>query len=274
MDYLVSIEYTNYHLWQIELLIQSFKKLGIEDSLVIAIALNHIDQLVDCPNLINHPRKFMHFNMGREYSLPINRMLAATIAIDKSLITQPFAIIHADMILQTPICKTPDKFGILLSHDIVDDPETLAILNPCLKQIREESPIIPFGPVTVFNEIPIEFFFNAMQCLATLLPSHPKKAETIAWLLTLHTYFGKIKYDSEAFADYMTQNTFHANFIHYKYGLSPTFNKLYFYTQGAITMYYENPYEAILQQEPSTLAIRYFQSVVKDYLKENKPPHK
>lgn len=67
MEYFVSAEDTSYHHWQLEFLIESFKLHKLQDKLVIAVASNNEEKLVDfSANLKTCQRIFMHDNIGRK----------------------------------------------------------------------------------------------------------------------------------------------------------------------------------------------------------------
>ena len=103
MKYLVSMEKTDYHLWQIELLIESFKIQSLDEHLIIAVADNEKGiKYFNPKNLNKHKDKFLHKNLGkRQNYLKFNKWYAANIAANK--ITNEFVLLEPDMILVEPI---------------------------------------------------------------------------------------------------------------------------------------------------------------------------
>lgn len=99
MEYFVSIENTRYMRWQIRLLQESMKLLGIEDKLLVAWAESPEEQ----PEPISG-RNFRHANIGYKLRYqPVNKPFALMHAINNGLIKQPFTVIDPDMVFRKPI---------------------------------------------------------------------------------------------------------------------------------------------------------------------------
>src|SRR5208283_4673566 len=105
MEYFVSAEDTSYHHWQLELLIESFKAHNLQEKLVIAVASNPEEKLIDfTANLKTTKRIFMHDNIGRKRGfLPLNRPYSLFAAVSQGLVKLPVTLIDPDMILTTPV---------------------------------------------------------------------------------------------------------------------------------------------------------------------------
>ena len=120
MKYFVSIENINYHRWQVELLIESFKRLSIEEDLIISIASN-----TDLPikkftrNLTLHKNKFSHENHGKKIGyLPANKLLGFYLAVKGGLISKEFTILHPDMVLVQVVPPTTLDYSMSLEGNL------------------------------------------------------------------------------------------------------------------------------------------------------------
>jgi len=102
MRYFVSIEKTPYFIWQIELLIESFKNFGLEKQLTIAIADSdaggkHIPKNIAECDVILHENWTKNFNY--KY---VNKYLSLDLARRIRRIKPPFVVMESDMILLKP----------------------------------------------------------------------------------------------------------------------------------------------------------------------------
>lgn len=283
LDYFVSIEHTNYFGWQIELLIESFKKLNLQDNLLIGIASSPSTRLPKYfRNLEEHKRQFQHQNIGRDRGcLGLNRLMAIINALDDGSLKQPFAVIHADMVLISPIPEPQLNNSITCNAEYID-PLISQKIDPFIKPIMEVKgldtpPALPVGSVMVFNGIPDHFFKRvyqrAMQLLSCQPPDQPIDwdVEKGAWILTFYENLGFFAFRGANYASPIAHTQVDAPLIHYKHGIVPNFHKLHFMSDGftMISMGVESPYDAILQQNPiaCTEAV---QNIVKEINIKNK----
>lgn len=163
MDYFVSANYEPFHQWQIELLIESFKRNNRQDSLVVS--LTKMDEEVIHPdfniNILSHKRLIAHDNIGkiRGYD-KLNDLYALMWAIKDGHLKQPFMTIPVDSVLYSPPPDAPDY--PILSYQV--DP----FFTPELIQRNNATDILPdsitdtswpsIGDLFVCNKFPIEFF--------------------------------------------------------------------------------------------------------------------
>lgn len=283
MQYFVSIENTTYFLWQIELLIESFKRHNLEDKLVIAIAENNNPVSGEYQtNLMNHKNKFLHFNHEVKFK---NKFLGLWAALEKKMLTYPFAIIHPDMVLYKPIKDDSITSDVTFSIE----QETEFIQNNFIKNyineikeithMEEDLPSIPLGGVLVFNK-EIEYlckrlFFNADKLLELEQPQDTSfKLEKSVWILTLIEaalkLFGNsknIKLGTGAFEQTLMHHDVHNNFIHYKHGLPPDWSKYQFlFGQYAFMWNGAGPYDSLLKVN-GTSSTNYVCELIESYKK-------
>jgi len=251
MDYLVSIERTAYFHWQIELLIESFRHHNLQDSLVIAIADG--DDPFECylPNFYQHERKFLHAN--NLACKNANKFHAISAALQNKLIQQPFVLIHPDMILMKPLDFVSS--ANILFHD--ENYPPIPEIAPHIQEIAklkgvEELPWLSVGGVMRFQDVPVEFFDQALQNCLKLKIEFPEHhfVERAAWILTIYEWLGALTCEANVFEITLMNHDVESNFIHYKYGIPPMFNKHMFRFDGSISTG-TDPYDVLLQNNDS-----------------------
>lgn len=257
MQYFVSAENSSYFYWQLELLIESFKLKGIEDKLVIFLAENNDPKIKGfSKNLVRHKNKFEHENFGLKNNyLPLNRPYAIIQALRGGYIKFPFALIHADMILRSPLQEEFEEDIILDSYFI--KPSNYNVTNEIdeiLKnrglEKRENAPetLPPFGAI-VFNNALNELFFNSVinkikKFIETKNDNFP--FEYAAWETCFFEILGGYSFSGKQISSGLLDNL-ENNFIHYKYGIPPYFNKKYFLDNNKILTSRISPYDTILE---------------------------
>lgn len=287
MEYFVSAEDTTYHHWQLELLIESFKLHGILDKLVIGVASNDEEKLVDYThNIKTCKRMFLHENIGRKRGyLPLNRPYSLYAAISQGLIQQPLTLIDPDMILVSAIPDQPENVSFQLKPLFTS---SYCEQNHCqvrkhikellkLRKIEEDNTIdywIPLGSLMTFRDVPPEFFSRVVEWTEILEYERKKKCsgdwwhtERAAWTMTLLEYHGHLTYKGRH--DYemtlLDSNQAH-HFIHYEHGLPPIFSKHQFRYRPPQCFTMGNLFDVLLENNPTTTT-NYMQAIVRSYLK-------
>lgn len=117
MRYFVSIEKTPYFYWQIELLIESFKNLGLEKKILIAIADSDKGGKF-VPKNIAECEFFLHENFSKNFNYKyINKYLSLDLARRTRRIRPPFCVIEPDMICLKPLeIQKSDNVDIVVSN--------------------------------------------------------------------------------------------------------------------------------------------------------------
>ena len=285
MQYFVSAENSSYFYWQLELLIESFIMQGLEKSLVIALAENDDQKIMGYSyNLVKHEKKFMMSNEGRQVGyLPINRINAIRNLLDHGVLELPFAIIHADMILRTPLqlSEQEEQCGLVMNNfneSEQDDARVKEETDPMAERIAEEKeigskdmPRIPFFSYpAVFNK-PMEyvaepFFSNVHMYESKLLtdrgPGFP--CERCAWEMGVTECFQHFSVSGKLMSVPMMYDGEATNFIHYKSGIPPVFHKKYFKYENGNYFSAAGPYETIMEHNP-TQNTNYVHQVIRSY---------
>ena len=243
MNYFTSIKNNYYFSWQIELLIESFKKHNIEDQLFISLDNNEI--LDNCKNLKNHK----NIIVGNDYGGELNKPCRLLEAIESNLVEFPVALIHPDMVLKRPLNKFADD--IICSVSIDEDDDELLVIK---KEVSNDDSysFLPIGNITVFNNS------NTLGFLKSLIEyynfsSELPNIEKIALLKTLYVYYDQLSIKLEPMEVAPFHNNFESNFIHYKYGVPPAFMKHKFEET--------NPYE-LLKTFDSTDNLKYISQII------------
>lgn len=277
MDYFVSIENTRYHRWQLNLMLESMRRLGIEDNLLVAWAENPNEKAEDLPC-----RNFQHDDIGFKMRYtPVNKPYAMTNAIAKKLIKPPFCVIDPDMVFVRPI---PQKKAAIASqycwhmtleyfHDI--NWHFLEDLHMEMAQPHWK----PIGYVYQFNDVPLFLFEEIYHTCIDLTAMYQKGdgkltnenaywvKEMIAWALPI-SILGKdveICHDLQTPLDRATNKSsadddVDACLIHYVNSFKPWFDKHNFFEND------ENPYKAILAIEVDNPLVRHMKSLAKVFV--------
>lgn len=260
MQYFVSIENTSYFYWQVELLIQSFKRLKLQDQLVIAIAENDEPKMHEfAKNITGHQSKFLHQNFGEQKKYkPFNRIFSLVKLMEMGVLQQPFAMIHADMVLKNPL-KAYDSSIVLQHPSQKTFPEIEKYVNEVanLKNLtRSQLPeLLRFDGTVIFNNMPKEFFYRVWQREEELLNEHGPDwpCEAAAWALSLFDMTGLVTVRYEYLDGNLLEHLTEPNFVHYKHGIPPVFNKR-FYRFDKPMSFSNSPFDCLMQYNPSTLS--------------------
>lgn len=291
MQYLVSVENSNYFYWQLELLIESFLMHGLQDSLVISMAENDAPKLSGySKNLIKYGKKIIHTNVGKERGfLPANRFYSIHRLLESGDLNLPFCIIHSDMLLKNPVDKYNKETDVVINnYDVYKNQLTIDFIkNSGVRQrlleegfldekiIDDSIENFPYSMPIIFNDsLDKEFMLrfsgkllvNLEELIKTKNSNFP--IEKTCWTYTFLESLGRYT----ASGEFLTCELVHSEnldvpFIHYKNGIPPIFNKKFFkFEQGK---YYEGPYE-ILAQNNLSENTDYMIQVIKSYMKKNK----
>lgn len=240
MDYFVAIENTAYDIWQIELLIESFKLLKLQDSLVLGVAGNS----TKTKNVSEIKRVFCHDPH------PFNSIYAVYAALQTGFLTEPFVLLHPDMILHEP-------FKEIHGENIV--------FHPYANDLKEGY-VVNAGGAMRFNLVPHKFFklvMNTAEQMKKLNREKPQDIVKAAWTSSILTASGYCDIIGSPLEVGLLNTEFaDMPIIHYNKGMPPAFDKRLFYQKLAITD--KNPYQVLLENNP-TVVTNYVQKVVRSY---------
>lgn len=291
MKYFVSIENRIYHHWQIELLIESMKMLGIDDQLVIGVAQTEHDQTIAdfSKNFVAHENKFVHENVGVKYGYkPLNKIYSIIMALENKTLDFPFVLLEPNMILRKPVVVGEDvdeSVNIVMTID-PDQQELHAALEDdilAIKKIRDipedEMDWIPMGDSLIFrHDVPIGYFHEIGLQMEHLLEEHGPQpwVDRAAWILGTYAFIGRINVLGQFNeATLLHGEEVDAPIINYQHGLPPYFNKKYFYfnegSEQRSSLFRfggENPYDVLMQHNP-TEHTNHMQKVIRSYRKSD-----
>jgi len=276
MKYVVSAENSSYFYWQLELLIESFKLKGIEDDLIILLAENDLPKIAGfSKNLINHKHRFEHENFGlKNKYLPLNRPFSILQALRAGYLKFPFTLIHADMILRNPIEEEFEEDIILDSYFLKPQGYDISSqVNDILKkrglENREKAPesLPAFGAIVFNNALDDLFFHSVINKIKKFIEIKDEKfpCEYAAWETCFFEILGSYSFEGRNFSSGLMDNV-ENNFIHYKYGVPPYFNKRYFMDNNKILSARINPYDSILEHNLTSNS-NFLSKVINSYRK-------
>lgn len=281
MQYFVSIENTPYFHWQVDLLIESFKMANLEDKLVISVANNQDNFRFKTygKNLDVHQPSFSHDNFGKELGyLPLNKIRAIAAAMEHKILAQPFAVIHSDMVLREPI-KVDGKSTFYFDTCVEPDAETKwTVLEPRITQIIQNFGLtreaaakwLPLGDILVFQAMPENFVYRWLERTMEIVREKHVTAfspEKDGLILALYDFLGRnLFYQGKPFQSNLLERNA-SNFIHFKHGIPPVFNKRNYLHLGS-GLAGDDPLDIILSHNP-TPNTDWLQKVVKSYFLMN-----
>lgn len=282
MEYFTSIENTPYYQWQIELLIESFKKHNLNDNLLIALAES--DTLIQpffFNNLFKHKRILGHENIGKKRGFDkLNILYSLMWAVTSKKISQPFAFIKPDILLQNKIEIKFDSYP-----QILFSPNSFFSFKESEKQVGEfylwfdkdkdyyNKNWVPIGNIIIWNQIPEDFFTRLINITEILCVKQIEKNNCIwektielAIVINIADHFGKLS----LIGDYSLEDNMlgdgKAKFINYEHGLPPVFNKHMFKYNPPEYSSFGDPFEILSQHSP-TPSSYYMSELAKENLK-------
>lgn len=284
MEYYVSIENTPYYHWQIELMIESFKRQEKQNDLLVAVAEAQTPiQSVFCKNIYEHKRIYGHANIGRMRGFePLNRVYSLAWAVKNKLIRQPFAYIQSDLVLKNPLQidfsnnNTPQVVFCPDMFFTVDEAEENAgsVWQWMNKTIANyETNWVPVGSVIVFNNVPDEVFERTVN-ICELLALHQlekydkiwNRTDRLAWAINLSDFSNQIILHGDYGLTSTMLGSDNTPFIDYEHGLPPVFNKaMYSFLPPGYTSF-GDPFQALAENSPTPNA-HYISELAKINLK-------
>lgn len=219
MQYFVSAEKTPYFYWQLELLIYSFKRFGLEDQLVIGLAENE-EGGHSAPKYLSNCRYILHENYGRNmgYS-PLNKIFAVNLARNSGILKTPFVVIDPDMVMLNPILCDYDE-------DVVGNFSWALDLNNLKNNHFDKYEYIknyenfwkPIGPVMMINKDFPNLYDDIMKLCLHMIRNLKFwwPIEMLSWILGFCKNNMTIKV-SKLFESYIHAD-YDSNFLHYCQG--------------------------------------------------------
>ena len=265
MNYFVSIENSYQHSWQTELLIQSFKDKGVEDSLFVSVGVDDTNKIYDCKNLSNHKNKF-YFKKTNS-NLSFNKWLSLLEILNKEKIF-PLTILNSHNIFcnDIPLNDMDMIFSedALLTHDLIN-----GYFSDLLEEEIKKN-WIKIGNTMVFNNIPISFFEDIVSYIKHFIDKKDflgmdRAAINLSICKNWSIFENKknIEIRSNSIESNMANNVV-KNIINYDHGLPPSFNKIWF-SRNDFAMHPDRPIEC-LSKIRHTKCSDFIADVAKNYL--------
>jgi len=244
MDYFVSISNTPYHHWQIELLIESFKMHGLQDSLLVV--LYGEDENKFPPNLFHHKRKLLPGD-NKKLPIPAAKIFSVLSALKHSHLSQPFTFLHPDMVLVQPITDDWDEGVVFHPHRREEDMVAGDVGYP--------------GGIMRFKWMPYRFFHKVMGYAMNLVKENEKYAGPLAWEKGINEYIAPAGVRALA-TEMSLLHIGNAPFIHYKYGMPPSWTK---HAYKPFMSFMDDPYNVLLAHNP-TSSSNYLHKIILSYM--------
>jgi len=245
MDYFVAIKNISDY-WQVELLIESFKFHNLENKLLVAICGDKNPKLL--PNLANHKRKFVCVDPENKYQ-ELYKAYSLLTALENKTISQPFVLMHTDMLLFKPI---KDEWEQHIVFHPQEDREDIK------KDMDIKGMWLSDDGAIRFKNIPIKFFKQVLKIAEKC--SDKKEPALVAWAQTM--IYGNLFFElsPQPLEMELLHDNLEAPIIHYKHGLPPVFSKKAY---GEIKMA-DDPMEILLAHNP-TSTTDYMHKIINHY---------
>lgn len=283
MDFFVSTELTPQNQWQLELMIESFKTIGLEDKLLICIASREDSKLLPefSSNINNHARKFVHTNIGEVRGFePLNKLYAVSFAMKDKALSDQFVMLDLDSIIFSKPQDIQDQVFCRFQIDPYFTPEFIDGktgfkehfgIDP--KELTSEKWPSAYGTM-FFGGFPSEFFDETINLCEQYIFNQIKSGKepwsesvNAAMNVQLHKYVGKYnalgtyELDCDLFSNHPK------SFISYRNGYMPIFSKNMFGFKPPEYFSFGNPFKVLSEYSP-TMAFMRMSNVAKSYLEK------
>lgn len=264
MNYFVSVEDSYYHNWQLELLIESFKLLGLGDNLYISVAKSDKEYFKNNKNLLTHAKKYIHKNIGRESGiLKLNKWGSLYTLIEKNIINLPITVLDPDVVIYKDI-KIQDEQLIFSFDPSFTYNKKYSRFIKIPKDEMDKWPNL--GEVFVFNDLSSNFFKDmAIFCQMVGLDPNRYQTDKLAllgalWKHKVNRILPSIDIEGNLIESQLK------NIISYRHGVNPAFNKkLYKNNNMNFSMASDNPIK-LLSRMDYTPSLEYVSNIAKRLL--------
>lgn len=261
MEYFVNSEQKAYDDWQIDLLIESFKRHGIDEKLTIACSETNGQRYNELYNLAFHKNYFLYQSIGMKRGfLNLDQLYSLAWCMQNQKIGSRICVIKPCVLLKNKDfdLKIPDVETVSVSIDpffTFDNAKNMTgnfWENSTNDKEFYKRNWIPIGNVIFLNKIPYDFVLRTITIAENLIVNQiinkiPVWEETIklAWVLNTIDYLGRIN----IFASYdytSSMSDFGVNpFIDYQSGIPPVFNRSMFTFTPPVNMAFGDPIEVL-----------------------------
>jgi hypothetical protein len=259
MNYFVSIENSSYHGWQIDLLIESFKVLGLEDNLYISEARSDREYITN-KNFLNHNKKYVHENIGRKADLlKLNKWAALYTLVENNTIKLPLTVLDPDTVIYKETEIQNEQLIFSIDPSFVYN-KRYSKLVKMSEENKDKWPNI--GEVLIFNDLPFNFFKDVIAFLQiTGLDPRKYQADKVALFAAMCKHkVERVTGSNEIEGDLIDRL---GNIISYRHGVNPMFNKKLYKNNGMnFSMAADSPIN-LLSKMDYTPSLEYVSKVAK-----------
>jgi hypothetical protein len=274
MDYFVNLDQTPFNQWQLELLIESFRRHNMQDQLVVC--LNESDSPINpefAMNIAGHKRIISHRNIGKDRGYTkLNSFYGISWALEEGLLKQPFCKVPLDSVLFSEPPTTPDYPIVSYQIDSMFTPELVLEHTDLFDKKKLEENWPSAGEFLYFNKFPNIFFSYVADLAERLIFRQMRKTgsfwdmtDRLALNLAIQEYVGKVPIQGAYDYESDMYNNYPKNFIHYDKGFMPIFHKEMFSYAPPNYISFGNPFKVLSENFPSG-AFHYMSLLAKSYL--------
>jgi len=228
MNYFVSIGDCYYHEWQIDTLLNSFKKLKLEDNLFVAVATNKKNRNYNKDNFYF----FKNIGLEKEY-LKYNKWHSLYLLIKSGVLKQPIVILEPHMLLATPI---DGDFSPNITYQLSNEfnYNNKYLIKDINKHDHDyiKKYWFNFGDTIIFNNLKEDFFLDILRKIESysLYLDDYVDLDKIALSQCLWDYSLSQELNISAKIDIestLNQNNLNP-ILNYRHGFKSTFNKNFY----------------------------------------------
>lgn len=283
MEFFVSVELTPQIQWQIELMIESFNALNMQDKLLICFCSDSADDFIPdmVKNLGNHVNTMLIRNLGKTRGhTDLNKLYGIKTALEQKRLGKKFFVLEPDMVICSPPKIETNEISCHFQVDPTFVPEFINEHTDLEKYFNiqpnaiESNQWSAAGSPICFVDFPVEFFdqmiLDAEDYVYKQFYYNEKvwnRSMQVIMNMTLYRYIGKY-YNAYASFDY--KSSLHSktvnNFIHYEHGYQPLFHKNMFPYKPPHFLSLGNPFKTLAEYSP-TPAFQFISNLSKQYLK-------
>lgn len=265
MEFFVGIENKTFYHWQIELLLENFNQLNLQDKLLVA-NVNCEDKIENqyTKNLTKHKRIYQISKLNYDTIYPKFAILKALKnAITYKLINQPLTYLESSSILLKPEeIKTSSEPSIIYVQDLIYEKMFFDILIPDWfkfdEKINFEKGFPKIGCAIILNKVPQKFFERLISICEKLIKYQLLKSncvneftDKLAWAITISEFSTKIKVEEKELAAFLHTNDDNV-FLDYTHGIPPFFHKSMYKFEPPRYFAFGEPFETLVNYQISS----------------------
>lgn len=285
MDFFVSADLTPQNQWQLELMIESFKTIGLEDKLLVCVASENDPKILPefSSNMRGHARTLVHRNIGAARGFePLNKLYAVSFAMKDKVLSEKFVMLDLDTIIFSNPQDVQEQVFCRFQIDPYFTPELIEEKTGVKEHFGVDPKDLPsdkwpsaYGSM-VFGGFPSEFFDETINLCERYVFNQIKSGKTpwsesvtAAINMQLHKYVGKYSAIGTYELDCDLFSNHPKNFINYRNGYMPVFSKSMFEFKPPSYFSFGNPFKVLSEYSP-TMAFMRASNVAKSYLERTK----